>query len=229
MVKIYVLQHVSFEGVGAIADWAEMRGILLCVVRLWAGEKLPEQVVDGLIVMGGPMGIYDYEDYPWLIDEKKFIRSVIEAKKMVLGICLGAQLIAAVLGARVFSGDEKEIGWFELKRLAPLMDISFPLGCMVLHWHGDQFEVPEGAVCFASSMVTSCQGFFLGDRVVALQFHLETTAESLEALIENSESELLEKGEWIQSPQDLREGLVYLPELHSVLFRLLDVLFLNKR
>jgi len=225
--KIYVAQHVPFEGVGAIADWAESRKVSLGVVRLFAGEKLPEQIDDGLIVMGGPMGIYDYEDHPWLVDEKKMIRSVLDAKRPVLGICLGAQLIADVLGARVFSGIQKEIGWFGLERVAQWSEIDFPSSCTVLHWHGDQFEVPEGAISFASSAVTLCQGFFLEDRVAALQFHLETTPESLEALIENSTSEFLQKEEWIQSPRELREGLVHLSALHPILFRLLDALFLR--
>ena len=224
--KIYVAQHVPFEGVGAIADWAESRKVSLGVVRLFAAEKLPEEV-DGLIVMGGPMGIYDHEDHPWLVDEKKRIRSVIDAKKPVLGICLGAQLIADVLGARVFPGTQKEIGWFELQRTAQWTGVDFPSTCTVLHWHGDQFELPEGAISFASSAVTLCQGFFLEDRVAALQFHLETTPESLETLIENSKSELLQAGEWIQPPQELREGLVHLSALHPILFRLLDSLFLG--
>ena len=225
--KIHIAQHVLFEGSGAIAAWAESRQIELSMVRLFDGEQLPDRAaLEGLIVLGGPMGIYDEENFPWLVKEKKQIRAAIDDGKPVLGICLGAQLIADVLDARVFQGPQKEIGWFNIERSIQHSTFSLPESCTVLHWHGDTFDLPKQAIALASSSVTPHQGFSFKDHVVALQFHLETTPESLEALIKHSADELAESGEWIQSPQQLRNGLHHISLLQPLLFQLLDNLFL---
>ena len=109
--NLHYLQHVPFEGLGFIDEWAGNNGVEVGVSRLYAGEVFPAMdAFDGLVIMGGPMGIHDHEEHPWLVHEKAFIRKAIDAGKPVLGICLGAQLVADVLGAKVYPGPQKEIG-----------------------------------------------------------------------------------------------------------------------
>ena len=163
--------------------------------------------VDGLIVMGGPMGITDYDEFPWLAAEKAFIKELIEHNKPVLGICLGAQLIADVLGAEVRPAKNKEIGFYQCRASVPLAFLSpadlpkagndrdgrstFPLiEFMAFHWHGDTFDIPDGAVRLASSEATENQAFLYKDNVLALQFHLETTEENLLKLYKNASDEI---------------------------------------
>lgn len=188
--KIHYLQHVPFEGLGFIEKWARTQNATTGVSRLFRNDPLPgTEDFDWLVVMGGPMGIYDHDEFPWLVAEKKLIQQAIGAGKTVLGICLGAQLIADVLGAKVYPGPQKEIGWFPIKRAAGAPDL-IPDTLTVFHWHGDTFDLPEGAVPLASSAACKNQGFIYNGRVVALQFHMETTVESMEALIENCGHEL---------------------------------------
>jgi GMP synthase-like glutamine amidotransferase len=144
--------------------------------------------------MGGPMSVSDEGCYPWLADEKAFIAQAIESGKKVLGICLGAQLIAESLGARVYANPQKEIGWFTIQRhpssrSAPL-SAFLPDETMVLHWHGDTFDLPSQAQPLARSRACQNQGFVYRDRILALQFHLEVTPSGLAALIENCSDEL---------------------------------------
>jgi len=188
--KLHYLQHVPFEGLGIIEDWAKTQDAEISCTRLFAGEQLPDiGSFDWLVVMGGPMGIYDHKEHPWLIAEKEFIKAAIDTGKTVLGICLGAQLIADVLGAKVYPGSQKEIGWFPIQRSEGAPEL-LPATLTAFHWHGDTFELPAGATRLASSEACKNQGFIYNDRVVALQFHLETTPESMEALIENCAEEL---------------------------------------
>jgi GMP synthase-like glutamine amidotransferase len=205
--KIHWLQHVAFEGLGSIETWAKERGDTLRCTRLFAGEILPPQdAFDLLIVMGGPMGVHDLDKYPWLKEEKDFLRQVIAAGKPVLGICLGAQLLADVLGARVFPNKEKEIGWFPVlrasvdpngSRLPEQLTTILPNSQTVFHWHGDTFTLPEETVQLYSSAACANQAFVYDERVIGLQFHLETTPESIAALIENCREELI-PAPWIQ-------------------------------
>jgi GMP synthase-like glutamine amidotransferase len=185
--KIHWLQHVPFEGLGCIEPWlAENRRDVSCT-RLWAGDDFPNLGnVDGLIVMGGPMGVCDEAEYPWLAAEKAFIKEIIAQDKPVLGICLGAQLIAETLGSKVWKNREKEIGFFPMVGKNPLMPEQFT----AFHWHGDTFGIPDGAVHLASSEATENQAFLYQDNVLGLQFHLETTEESLLALYENAKDEI---------------------------------------
>ena len=193
--NIHYLQHVPFEGLGSIEPVLRDKGHKLSSTHLYRGEELPAPAdPDWLIVMGGPMGIYDDHLYDWLSSEKRFIEQVIEAGKKVLGICLGAQLIGDVLGAAVYKNRYREIGWFPIEPvpeagltiLGPALSSSFE----VFHWHGDTFDIPHGAVRLAASEACSNQGFIYDNRVVALQFHLETTFTSAQELVENCQEEL---------------------------------------
>jgi len=221
--KLHYLKHVPFEGLGIIETWAEANGFEISSTRLHAGEKLPKVgSFDWLIVMGGPMGIYDHDEYPWLVAEKEFIKASIDADKTVLGICLGAQLIADVLGAKVFAGPQKEIGWFPLKRSAGAPQL-LPEALTVFHWHGDTFEIPKGAVRLASSEACENQGFVYNHRAIGLQFHMETTPKSMEALIENCGNELVDAPH-IQSAEQMRAGLPNLGKINAAMKHLLNAL-----
>lgn len=221
--NIHCFQHVPFEGLGQIETWAKSNGAQISYTRFFANDPLPElTTVDWLIVMGGPMGIYDEAQYPWLATEKAFIRTAIDHNKTVLGICLGAQLIADVLGANVYPNAQKEIGWYPIAR-APNTPNWLPEKLTVFHWHGDTFDIPAGAIRLASSAACQNQGFLHGNRIIALQFHIETTAESLEDLIENGQNELTD-APTIQPPRQMKKGLSHLPQIHATLTKMLNSL-----
>lgn len=192
--NIHYLQHVPFEGLSSIEPVLINNGHQLSVTHLYLNETLPAlDEFDWLIVMGGPMGIYDHHQYPWLSAERTFIKSAIEQQKKILGICLGAQFIADALGAKVYKNQHKEIGWFELKRSnleKTILADQLPETFNAFHWHGDTFDLPQGAVHLCQSEACLNQGFIYDNRVIGLQFHLETTLESATALIENCTTDL---------------------------------------
>lgn len=221
--KLHYLQHVPFEGLGHIEKWAHKNNIEVSCTRLHAKEGLPSLCqFDLLVVMGGPMSIFDHQEHPWLVTEKQFILDAIESGKGVLGICLGAQLIADVLGARVYLGPQKEIGWFPIQRTkgAPAL---IPEELTVFHWHGDTFELPKGAVHLAASEACANQGFVYRDRTIALQFHMETTPQSMASLIDNCADELV-KAPFIQSAEQMKAGTEHIAWVNQTMERLLDYL-----
>lgn len=204
--RVQVLQHVPFEGLGSIHPWMDARGITVRTARLFEGSELPRPgEFDWLIVMGGPMSVNDEMAHPWLAPEKRLISQAIHAGKTVLGICLGAQLIASAVGARVFPNACKEIGWFPVRKTHGA-DSEFAQvfgeSQEVFHWHGDTFDLPRGAVSFLESDACAHQAFSIGSRVVGLQFHLETTPESAASLIQNSRGEIVPSST-IQTEQEM--------------------------
>lgn len=226
--RIHVIQHVPFEGPAAINDWVVKRGHQLTLTRLYRDEVLPAQEdFDWLVVMGGPMGVKDVALFPWLLDERRFILETIQSDKMVLGICLGAQLIASALGATVRANDEKEIGWFPIfpSPLAPSTSIAsvFAESVDVFHWHADTFDIPPGAQTLVESQACVNQGFILDDRVVGLQFHLESTAESIAALIEHCSDEL-DDSRYVQTKDAMLDSASKISTINGLLFKLLDTL-----
>ena len=203
--RAHYLKHVPFEGLGSIEPWLAAAGYEITCTAFYAGDRLPElPEFDLLVVMGGPMSVHDQGDYPWLAAEKQFIRAAVEKGIPTLGICLGAQLIAACLGAAVYPNAAKEIGWF------PVVPVSgqepdifrFPEEVTVFHWHGETFDLPKGAVHLARSRGCVNQAFQLGNHVIGLQFHLETTPESAENLVANCADELVE-GAFIQTENEI--------------------------
>ena len=203
--KAHILQHVPFEGPGHIGDWLAARGADIGSTRFWEAPVLPDPAeVDVLVVMGGPMSVNDELEFLWLKAEKRFIAEVVAHGRPVLGICLGAQLIASAHGARVYRNAQKEIGWFEVAAsAADPADVDtasrfpFPAHATVLHWHGETFDLPAGSRLLASSPACRHQAFQLGARTIGLQFHLEMTEPSLRAIVDNCRSELV-PGRWIQ-------------------------------
>ncbi|MCK5862638.1 MAG: gamma-glutamyl-gamma-aminobutyrate hydrolase family protein, partial [Candidatus Hydrogenedentes bacterium] len=179
--RAHYLQHVPFEGLGSIESRLHSSGYEISSTQLFESPEFPAlEEIDLLLVMGGPMSVNDEEIYPWLSQEKEFIRRAIDMKKPVLGVCLGAQLIANVLGARVYQNSEKEIGWWPVHG-TPVPSSSlfqFPASIQAFHWHGETFNLPAGATLLASSTACKNQAFQIGTSVIGLQFHLETTPES---------------------------------------------------
>jgi GMP synthase-like glutamine amidotransferase len=201
----HVLQHVAFEGLGSIAQWLDARGARKRYTRFFENDRLPAlDSVDMLIAMGGPMSVNDEAELPWLGAEKQFVRDAVARGIPVLGVCLGAQLIASALGARVFRNPVKEIGWFPIHGISqPEPAFCFPSECLVFHWHGETFDLPEGAVRLATTAGCENQAFQLRHNVIGLQFHLETTRESALAIVEHCGDELV-PGPYVQSEQELR-------------------------
>ena len=220
--RMTVLQHVPFEGPAGIADWAERRGHRLSTLALYDGDPLPEpSEYDWLIAMGGPMSVGDQSQYPWLAREKAAIRAAIDAGRTVVGVCLGAQLIAQVLGARVFPNAHKEIGWMpitltEQGRTSDLFGF-LPASFEVFHWHGETFELPAGAIPLASSAACANQAFLYADRVLGLQFHVESTQQSVAAIVRECAQELT-SAPYIQTAQRMLSAS---PEDYAALQRVL--------
>lgn len=212
--RIHYIQHVRFEGLGNIEPWAVARGHQVTATRTFARDPFPTpEQYDWLIVMGGPMGAYDEDKHVWMADEKKTIRAAIDSGKRVLGICLGSQLIADVLGARVYPGPNKEIGWLPIEKSeagrAHLLLAKMPDPFTVFHWHGDTFDLPAGATLLASSAGTRHQAFIYGDCVVGLQFHLENSVETIDGMVEHCADELDTSHRYVQSADAIRAGLAH--------------------
>lgn len=226
--RIHWLQHVPFEGLGVIEHWAQTNHHTISATRFHQQDRLPPvDAFNWLIVMGGPMGVYDTNTYPWLDDETRLIEQAIAGGKSVLGICLGAQLIAAALGARVFPNNQKEIGWFPVTltpegRRSPFFP-GGPRELTVFHWHGDTFALPAGATRLAGSAACANQAFLHGNCVLALQFHLEVTPEGVRRLIDNCGDELVD-GPTIQGRERLLAGSQQAAEMHASMRRILDQL-----
>jgi len=203
--RVHVLQHVPFEGLGSIEAWLLHRGASISHTRFFESAELPPLTdIDFVIALGGPMSVNDEKQLPWLHDEKRFVAEAIASNKAVLGICLGAQLIASALGARVYPGPEKEIGWFPVFAEPPMSGtFVFPGNTEVFHWHGETFDLPSGAFHLASSAACRNQAFQIGARVIGLQFHLETTPNSAEAIISHCAKELLQQSRYIQTESAL--------------------------
>jgi len=207
-------------------DWARSRGHGVSSTRFYEEETLPPlDALDWLVVMGGPMNVYQEGEYPWLVAEKRFIREAILAEKVLLGICLGAQLIADVLAARVRRNPFEEIGWFPVQRTEGAQRSSlfreFPSEIEAFHWHGDTFDVPEGAVHVARSAGCEHQAFVYEDRVVGLQFHLEMTEEMVRQMVEEG-SEEIPAGPFVQSPRQILSDVERFRRINETMHSLLD-------
>jgi GMP synthase-like glutamine amidotransferase len=225
--KIHCIQHVEFETLGTIVEWIEGRGHSLSTTHLYKNQSFPNlDNFDLLIIMGGPMNIYEYEKYPWLREEKTFIKEVIDAGKAVLGICLGAQLVADILKAKIFKNKYKEIGWFPVltvkqeKFETPLLE-GIPKELIAFHWHGDTFKLPENAVRIFESEACNNQGFIYKNRVVGLQFHLEMNNRTIGNVIENCRNELIE-GIYIQNEEEMLNKDSFMAESRLLIFRMMD-------
>ena len=203
---VHVLQHVAFEGLGNIEAALLNRGVRITYTRFFEHSDLPAvDDIDVVIALGGPMSANDDDQFPWLWTELRFIAEAVMNNKAVLGICLGAQLIARALGAKVYPGTEKEIGWFPVFA-EPMVakTFVFPKCTDVFHWHSETFNLPLGAVRLARSTVCHNQAFQLGTKVIGLQFHLEITPADVDRIISNCAGDLRFQQRYIQTEPELR-------------------------
>ncbi len=201
--RLHTLQHVPEEGLGSIEPWATDRGHTTTVTRAWAGDALPAlDGFDWLFVLGGPMSVKDEAELPWLKAEQRFVRAAIDAGKRVVGICLGAQILAEVLGGRVVPAGAREIGWFPVTMTAESRHSRvfgpLPARWEVFHWHAETFELPPGAIRLAGSEACENQAFLHGANVLALQFHPEITRAIVGEMARVGAADL-QDGAWIQS------------------------------
>ncbi|MFT3868263.1 MAG: type 1 glutamine amidotransferase [Nibricoccus sp.] len=204
--NVHVLQHASFEGLAAIAPLLAARHAKISTTRFFENSTLPPlHDFDLVIAMGGPMSVNDEAEHPWLVAEKQFIRDAVRRGTPVLGVCLGAQLIASALGARVYRNAQKEIGWFPVEAVpvvAGSTGFCFPARLDVFHWHGETFDLPPGATHLARSAACKHQAFQVGRRTLALQFHLEVTPAAVQAFVDHCGNEL-RHAPFIQPKPDL--------------------------
>lgn len=219
--RLHYLQHVPFEGPANFRNWAEDRGHEVTGTHVYREDGFPEMgAFNWLVVMGGPMGVYDEDEYPWLVEEKEFIKDSIQNDKTVIGVCLGAQLVADVLGADVYEHEHAEIGWFPVRRTADtLLTRELPDEYMTFHWHGDTFDLPEVATRLYESEGCRNQAFVYDDGVYGFQFHLEATENSIAELLGVSSPG---DGPYIQGAEKIQSYGRHLHELEEYLYRAMD-------
>lgn len=224
--RAHYIQHVWFEGPGSIATWLGARHATVTSTQVYRDARWPAlDSFDWLIVLGGPMSVNEEGFYPWLAPEKRFLREAIEAGRPVLGICLGAQLLASALGASVRPNPQPEIGWWPIvpvpshspSPFAPLFDDPIE----AFHWHGETYDLPDGAVWLARSAACSQQAFSHGERVLGLQCHFETTPDAARMLIDQC-GDALGPGRWIQPASELLRVPRRFDQIHKAMNRVLD-------
>jgi len=193
--RLHILEHEANCGLGNIGEWLRKRGVQYHVTRFYLGEAAPELGADdALLVLGGSMNAYQDGDYPHLRDVRALTRAALGSEKRVLGICLGAQIMADALGGEVVRAPRKEIGWLEIQRLpdaapSPLLDWIPPQQPFV-SWHGDTFALPHDAVLGATSVLGLVQAFSWGQRALGVQFHPEASADVVNGWINDEPEEV---------------------------------------
>lgn len=225
---IHVLRHVPFEGPALISEWAQDRGHDLTESFAITEEYPALADVDWLVIMGGPMSADDDAGNPWLAAEKRYVSAAVEEGLLVLGICLGAQILAEAIGGNVARNPVREIGWYPVTLsgagIASQAFRAWPTTFLAGHWHGDTFTLPEGVPSAASSAATANQAFVTGDdRVVGLQFHLEWDGPAIGELSGECSADLDGQGAWVQTSEEFFEHARNLvPCTRDLLFALLD-------
>ncbi|MDF2963350.1 MAG: glutamine amidotransferase [Paenibacillus sp.] len=205
--RLLLLKHFVFDDPLFITTWADQKGY--SVTAMYPPDTFTAPSLDSfdlLIILGGPMSAYQESEFPWLTDEKSFIKSAVAYGKKVLGICLGAQMLAEVVGGRVYRNSHKEIGWHPVVRNGiqhPLFS-GIPDTFHSFHWHGDCFDIPDEAIPLAYSEACRIQAFAYGERALGLQFHLETTPSCMNTMLARWQHEIIE-APYIQSPRLILE------------------------
>jgi len=223
---IHYFQHDHFEDLGYIGDWASSHNITSSVTRFDINPELPlVESFDWLVVMGGKMGVNDSAEFPWIDDEIEFIKKVIRSGKIVIGICLGAQMVAKALGAKVYKNKEQEIGfmpvYYSPNALNDNVFMHFAGDLTVMHMHYDVFDLPSGATTMAYSEVTPCQAFIYGKNVFALQFHFEITESNAPEFIREITPEIL-PGKHVQTPDEMMKHINYCPKNNLIFSKMLE-------
>lgn len=224
--NIHCLQHIAFETPGYVLEWTAQNGHTVTYTKFYDGEPIYPalETFEWLLILGGAMACYEEDSYPFLIEEKRFIRQCIEAGKIITGICLGSQLLAECMGAKVYPGNYKEIGFLPvaltseglthpiLQELPPVMEL--------FQWHGDTFDLPAGATLLASSEACKNQAF-IKEKCVGIQFHPEANEVTIKSMIEADRHELVQ-APYVHSEEQVLNDLQKLKLSRTYLFRLLD-------
>lgn len=219
---IHCLKNVATEGLGLIEHWAQINNHTYSYTSCYTNPRYPNlENIDLLVVAGGPMGVHDELEYPWLEREKSFLKKAINSGTVILGICLGAQLLANLLGARVYQNSHQEIGWMPVEQISdhshsPFLDLDREFE--VMHWHGDTYELPEGAINLVKSEACSNQAFIYDNHVLGLQFHIELTQSNLTQLCENS---LPEPDIYVQTADEIIGNPKHLEQLKTIMNRIM--------
>jgi GMP synthase (glutamine-hydrolysing) len=218
--RVTIIQHIHCETPGIIADCLQSAGIDMHFVRTYDGNPIPSNLdaQAGLIVMGGPMSVYEHRRFPFLLDEQRLIEKALKADKPILGVCLGSQLLAATLGADVKKGRQKEIGWHPVTltpaAAADTLWRELSSTFTAYHWHGDVYDLPQGAVLLAVSEMTPCQGFRYGPKAFGFLFHMEVTEKIIQNMVKEFSGEL--DAEKITAGSISAKVKDYLPELQAL-------------
>jgi GMP synthase-like glutamine amidotransferase len=210
MPHLTCFQHIECEGPGSLSEALKSKKVRLDVLKPFRGDKVPDHPGDGLVVLGGPMGVYEEKQYPWMTGELEAIRRCLRDSIPVLGICLGSQMLAHAAGGQVFRGALPEVGWYPVSlspegRLDPLL-LGIPESFEAFHWHGDTFTLPPGAVRLAGSDYYPNQIFKTGGNAYGFQCHLETTEDMIRSWEAAYAKELTPQGGPIR-PEQIEEGL----------------------
>lgn len=224
--RIHYLQHNFFEGLGSIEEWVNTNQHTLTYTRFFEKSIFPSiEEIDWLIIMGGAMSVYDEERFPWLVEEKKFIKQAVISGKTVIGVCLGSQLLAEALGSKVYPNTQKEIGWYPIEwneeAIKNKLFNKIKNPATVFHWHGDTFDIPKNSLHLASSQTCKNQGFLFRKKILGMQFHLEMTENSIKQMLENCRIDLGEGR--IQTEKEILSHSNY-SENKEILFTILNKL-----
>jgi len=223
---LHYFQHNHFEDLGYIGYWAKSNNFTISCTRFDLKPELPLlEDFDWLVIMGGAMGVHDSAQYPWIDAEIGFIKEAIHAGKIVIGVCLGSQMIASALGAHVYKNSEPEMGFWPVNfsQEAQLDSVfrHFPAQLDVMHFHFDTFTLPEGAILMAKSTVTPVQAFRYGKNVFAFQFHSELTQSNLPVFIKELETEII-PGVLVQGPYEMLDKINYCSINNKIFSKVLD-------
>lgn len=220
--RALILQNASNEGPGILGDILDRKGWGRHTIRLYSEEEIPSDWENYhiIIVMGGPMNVYEEDAHPFLVPETRIIREALKKEFPVLGFCLGAQLMAKASGAKVYKGQKKEIGWYPVRLSEegmgdPLMK-SFPDEFTIFQWHGDTFHLSKGALRLVGSDDYSNQAMRIGDMGYGFQFHFEITEKMIAEWMESGKEEMREIGNASLSHQIIRDTDRFLPGAHSL-------------
>lgn len=218
--RVLVLQHAASENLGTIEKALRAEKLEFDYVRSFEGQPIPKALdsYSALIVMGGPMGVYETARYPFLTSEMNLIDRFLKARRPILGVCLGSQLLATCLGAKVKKGDTKEIGWCPVRLTAEAQRDTVwrgqPGHFTAFHWHGDVFDLPAGSVSLASSRITPVQAFRYDTHAYGLLFHLEITIGHLRKMLDEFVAEIQQ--EELSARAIIRDAKSFLPSLQTI-------------